>query len=198
MGKHDSGYQRVARDFYPTPGWVIEALAEHVSLAGKRVLEPACGDGRMAEALKGAGAKVYATDIEDRGYRHLDRAQDFLLGERPSWPFNGIVTNPPFGKGGRLAEKFIARGLELMPARGFMALLLSIDFDSGITRSRFFASCPLFAGKIVLLGRIKWFEIPGKAESPKENSAWYLWEREPRLFSPSIMYAPRSRYRSAP
>jgi hypothetical protein len=174
MGKHDSGYPRVDRDFYPTPPWVIGALAEHVDLAGKRILEPACGDGRMAEAIKAAGAKVYATDIEDRGYRHLNGVQDFLLEQKWKWPFNGIVTNPPTGKGGRLAEKFVAHGLELMPAHGFMALLLSIDFDSGKTRSRFFADCPLFAGKIVLLERIKWFEVPGKKAVPKENNAWYL------------------------
>jgi hypothetical protein len=51
MGKHETSYERMPRDFYPTPAWVTEALAEHVELAGKRILEPACGDGRMAEAL---------------------------------------------------------------------------------------------------------------------------------------------------
>jgi hypothetical protein len=41
MGKHGS-MPRMPRDFYPTPSWVTEVLAEHVELAGKRIWEPAC------------------------------------------------------------------------------------------------------------------------------------------------------------
>jgi predicted RNA methylase len=58
MGKHESGY------LYPTPAWVVEALAEHIGLAGKVVWECAAGTGTMTEALKAAGAsRVYCTDI---------------------------------------------------------------------------------------------------------------------------------------
>jgi hypothetical protein len=52
MGKRETGYARVERDLYPTPHWVVSALAEHVDLRGLTVWEPACGDGRMAEASK--------------------------------------------------------------------------------------------------------------------------------------------------
>ena len=48
MGKHENGYVRVDKDFYPTPAWVVEALAEHVDLRGRTVWEPACGDGRLS------------------------------------------------------------------------------------------------------------------------------------------------------
>ena len=68
MGKHETGYARQDRDFYPTPAWPIEALAEHVDLRGKDILECACGDGRMARALEAAGAYVTAFDIADYGY----------------------------------------------------------------------------------------------------------------------------------
>ena len=77
MGKYDSGYERVPQEFYPTPDWVIEALAEYVVLEGRQVWEPACGDGRMAEALKRAGATVYASDIADRDYAGLHQLLDF-------------------------------------------------------------------------------------------------------------------------
>ena len=63
MGKHETGYARQDRDFYPTPDWPIEALAEQVELRGKRILECACGDGRMARVLEAAGAYVTAFDI---------------------------------------------------------------------------------------------------------------------------------------
>jgi len=68
MGKHGTEYARAERDLYPTPAWVIAALAEHVDLRGLTAWEPACGDGRMAEALRAAGcARVYTSDIVDRG-----------------------------------------------------------------------------------------------------------------------------------
>ena len=69
MGKHETSFARVERDLYPTPSWVIsEALAQHVDLAGMRVWECACGNGQMAEALKAAGASVFASDVKDYGY----------------------------------------------------------------------------------------------------------------------------------
>ncbi len=68
MGKHETGYARVERDNYPTPAWVIDALAEHVHLRDRIVWECACGDGYMAEALRAAGcAQVYSTDIVANG-----------------------------------------------------------------------------------------------------------------------------------
>ena len=69
MGKHEAGYARVERDFYPTrERWVTEALLAHLDLAGLTVWEPATGEGDMAEVLKTSGAaRVYCSDIMDRG-----------------------------------------------------------------------------------------------------------------------------------
>src|SRR5262245_27192736 len=132
MGKHETGYARVERDNYPTPAWVIDALAEHVDLRGRIVWEPACGDGRMSKALEAAGCvRVYSTDIVN-GYVGQDRVLDFLLGRIPDLPrCDGGVTNPPFGLRGKLAEAFIERGLQLIASGywGFYALLLPHDFD---------------------------------------------------------------------
>jgi SAM-dependent methyltransferase len=125
MGKHENGYGRIERDYYPTPAWVIEALTEHIDIKGLHILEPACGDGRMAEALKAAGAQVYATDIEDRGYEHLNGLVDFTLSTQLEFQFdarfNGavddfdaVVTNPPLGHRGRLGVSFIEIGLVQM------------------------------------------------------------------------------------
>jgi hypothetical protein len=82
MGKHETSYPRVERDHYPTPSWVVDALAEHVELVGKVVWECATGAGQMAEALKAAGATVYATDIARCGYP-LDEVIDFLSTRNP-------------------------------------------------------------------------------------------------------------------
>jgi hypothetical protein len=194
VGKHETGFARIERDHYPTPSWVVEALAAHVDLAGLRIWECACGDGRMAEALKAAGASVYASDVETRDYR-LDAVLDFLAGQIPEGErFDGIITNPPFGKRGKLAEQFIKRGLKQIADCPFMALLLPADFDSAKTRPPLFAGCPHFAGKIVLTKRIVWFTNPDpRRENPKENSAWFLWSRNViRGRPPIVLYAPLS------
>jgi hypothetical protein len=190
MGKHETGFARIEKDFYPTPAWVIGALAERVKLAGMRVWECACGDGRMSEALKAVGASVYSTDIEDRGYSRLDAVLDFLVANPPTH-FDKIVTNPAYGERNRLAEKFVEVGLQHIAASGLLALLLPNDFDSAVTRRHLFADCSAFAGKIVLTKRIKWFEPPpGARAGPKENHSWFIWRR-PCSHAPRIFYAPQ-------
>jgi hypothetical protein len=198
MGKHETGYPRIPRDLYPTPAWPVEALFEHVSVKGLRILEPACGRGHMSEVLKAAGAIVHSTDIEDYGYAGLDGLADFTSFNRIEFCLDAVITNPPFGLRGKLAEAFIETGLTLVGA-GFMALLLPADFDSAKTRRHLFGDCPRFAGKIVLIRRIKWFNQPGKNKCPKENSAWFLrgdvcLKSHP---APVICYAP-SGAREAP
>jgi hypothetical protein len=119
-GEHETGYARVERDNYPTPSWVVvDALAEHVPLRGRSVWEMACGDGRMSEALMAAGcARVYSTDIVRNGYAGQNGVLDFLAGRTPSdLPrCDGGITNPPYGKRGKLAVAFITRCLELIAA----------------------------------------------------------------------------------
>jgi len=52
---------------------------------------------------------------------------------------DAIVTNLQ----GKLAERFIERALDLTrPNQGAVAMLLKADFDSGLTRRRFFVDCP--------------------------------------------------------
>jgi hypothetical protein len=193
MGKHETGYARVERDLYPTPNWVVSALAEHVDLRGLTVWEPACGDGRMAEALRLQGcARVYTSDIVDRGTGQ-DEVLDFLSAHMPKLArFDMSATNPPFGQGGRQATAFIEVGLRRLPVGATLALLLPCDFDSAKTRARYFGDCPEFVGKIVLRERIVWFQrSDGVREAPKENSAWLLWERSPLRIrrQPVILYA---------
>jgi hypothetical protein len=199
MAKHEAGYARVERDFYPTPPWVVsDALAEHVDLRGLIVWEPACGDGRMAEALRLQGcARVYTSDIVDRGTGQ-DEVLDFLSAQMPNLerPPDAIITNPPFGQGGRLATAFIDVGLTRIRRHGgLLALLLPIDFHSAKTRARYFGDCPDFVAKIVLRKRIVWFQRDdGVLEAPKENSAWFLWQRSllRTHHPPIILYAPET------
>jgi hypothetical protein len=178
MGKHGTEFARVERDHYPTPAWVVDALAEHIELANRQIWECAAGDGRMARALAARGARVFSSDIEQRD--GVDVVFDFLS---PGFPedlrhFDGIVTNPAWGPGNCTAVAFIEAGLRRISTYGgFLALLLPTDFDSAVTRLPLFQS-PLFAGRIILTDRPVWFErTDGVKAAPRENCAWFLWAR---------------------
>jgi hypothetical protein len=177
MGKHEIGFARVERDFYPTPRWVTEALLTHVDLTGLIVWEPATGKGDVAEVLKASGAaRVHCTDIASYTYA-LDGLQDFTI-IQPAPRVDAIITNPPQGPRNIMAEAFIAAGLYYIQQGGLLALLLSADFDSAARRRGLFADCPFFAVKLALTRRIVWFERhDGVREAPKENHAWFLWQR---------------------
>src|SRR5262249_62083399 len=100
---------------------------------------------------------------------------------------------PPSVPRAKADEPFIKPGFR--PLRnGFLAFLLPADFDSAVTRRRFFDECAAFTAKIVLTGRDKWFQNPANSKvTSKENSAWFLWVGSVlRVHRPPIViYAPR-------
>jgi 23S rRNA G2445 N2-methylase RlmL len=141
MGKHETGYERVDKDQYPTPAWVTEALVEHVEVAGKKIWEPAAGHGDMVEALRAARAKVFASDVADYGYPRQQRVFDFTA-QMPDWPRpDAIVSNPPYGERHALAVQFIELGLERIGNGGFVAMLLPDNFDCAAGRRHLFKDC---------------------------------------------------------
>jgi hypothetical protein len=193
VGKYGAEYTRVERDLYPTPAWVTEALLAYVDLAGLTVWEPATGKGDMAEVLKASGAAcVHCSDIIKYDYP-LDEVRDFTVINSAGSGFDAIITNPPSGPGNKTAEAFITAGLHYIARGGLLALLLSTDFDSGSTRRELFQHCPRFYAKIELTKRVVWFErLDGRLEQPRENHAWYIWQRTPLRVreSPRVLYAP--------
>jgi hypothetical protein len=196
---------RQERDFYPTrEAWVTETLLDHVDLGGLTVWEPAAGEGDMAKVLEASSAaRVYCSDVTDRGYP-LDAIHDFTapISPAPELRFDAIVTNPPGGPRYTTAEAFIESGLRHIARGGLLALLLPTDFDSAGRRRPLFQNNPWFCAKIVLTRRIVWFERPdGDRAAPKENHAWYCWQRAPlrasraplTLYGPEIQLAPAPR-----
>jgi hypothetical protein len=178
VGKHGS-YPRVLRDLYPTPAWCIDALAEHVDLGGRRIWECAAGKGQMVRALEAHRAQVFSSDIDAQAC--CDAVFDFLSPGLPpglDW-FDGIITNPAWGSGNRTAASFIRAGLRrITDSGGFLALLLPVDFDSGVTRTEFFHESHLFLARIILTARPVWFErADGRKPQPKENVCWFIWAR---------------------
>jgi SAM-dependent methyltransferase len=72
MSQRESGYQRKLLDQYETPEWVTLALIPHLPEFMGKILEPACGSGKMVAALRQAGFDVVGSDIT--------QGLDFLAG----------------------------------------------------------------------------------------------------------------------
>ena len=158
-----ANYPRKPNDFYSTPAETTQALLSAVRF-NSRVCDPACGKNAILDVLKANGYVVCGNDLS-KGY-------DFLT-HRFLCPKHDIVTNPPFGIGGRIAAQFIARALEVTkPWRGKVAMLLPVDYDSGKTRLPLFGDCQAFALKLVLVNRIRWFN----GQSGSINHAWFVWQ----------------------
>jgi hypothetical protein len=175
MSQRESGYERKERDLYETPAWVTEALIPHLPCTGCTVWEPAAGGGKIVAALLKAGFDVTASDI--------GTGRDFLTTQSAPKPIRAIITNPPY----EFATEFIYRAIKMTPAHGFVAMLLRTDFDHAKTRADLFADCKLFAKKIVLTKRIKWFE--NSKGQPSFNHAWFIWDHR-HSGAPTLAYGP--------
>ena len=173
MSQRDSGYERKERDCYETPEWVTEALLPHLRRL-PTIWEPACASGKMVRVLERHG-KVHATDI--------DTGMDFLKMDDTNC--NAIITNPPY----ELAREFIVHAImRMQDMTGLVAMLLRTDFDHAKTREHLFGQCNLFAKKIVLTRRIRWFE--DSKGSPSFNHAWFIWDWENNGRPPTLAYGP--------
>jgi len=174
MTVRGANYERRPNDLYETPEETVDALLS-VWRPGKKVCDPCCASGRILRALRRHGHEADGADLIGGGY-------DFI-NDPWRWPKHDVVTNPPYGdRQGRLALAFVVRALEV--ARTRVAMLLPMDFDSGRSRVGIFRDCPKFAGKIVLLNRIRWFDD----EAGSTNHAWFIWHRYQRD-PPTISYA---------
>ena len=180
MAQRKSGYERKARDLYETPEWVSQVIVPHIP-EDAIIWEPACASGKMAEVINAMHMSDLVTNYGDNGVNFLETTPS-------DYPFaTAIVTNPPFN---REAERFIRHSLALMrPRRGFVAMLLPVDFDSAKTRADMFGYCPAFAKKIVLTKRIVWFERDDGTDNPSANHAWFVWDfKKPPSKKPEIWY----------
>jgi len=174
---HDSGYERNELEKYYTPTWAVEALKACEEIEG-HILDPCAGDGKILDCFTGSFGFDIAPERQD-----IIQA-DYLV--QPMHGFESIITNPPYGKGGRLAVQFIEKALEDAP---YVAMLLRVDFDSGSTRKHLFGDNPWFKKKIVLTKRLRWTNLEQKEAGPTVNHAWFIWDRGNHTW-PIIEYYP--------
>ncbi len=164
MGKR-SNFERVERDYYPTPIEAVIPLIPHLHLTcftgtPMRFAEPCAGDGRLCRHLESFGLKTYwASDIEPRG--EVTIKADALTLTNPLNRSDYIITNPPWDR------KILHSMIEHFRKQETTWLL----FDADWMHTKQSATYMDYCEKIVSVGRIKWIE--GSKSVGKDNCAWY-------------------------
>lgn len=186
MTQAASGYDRQKLEKYYTPAWVIDALLYVETFPGLS-LDPCAGGWHIVDAMRARGEFCDGFDIDPEPGASGNAQGDFLemtAAEFAGRGFVNIVTNPPYGRGGRLAHKMIRHALALTKGAGQygkVAMLLPADWDSGNTRRDVFEECPAFAGRYVLTKRISWANVPpsydakGRKQGPTVNHCIFVW-----------------------
>ena len=163
---------RQKHNFYAThPSCTSDILREETFC--NFILEPFCGTGSMAEAIKKAGYEVDAYDIVDRGY---GKVSDFQELEVEKGKFD-IISNPPYD------SHLVAHILKCIDiCHGKVALLLPLLYLSSKTRYDLLYS--KFPPKRVYVYKERIgiainadFERFADAGANMTIYAWFIWER---------------------
>ena len=165
MGKR-SDFERIPRDYYPTPIEAVAPLIDHLPYTFDYV-EPCAGDGRLvrhiSDLTNGAGECLYSCDIEPR---HPDvikfDALDLSFGDYDVVDF--CITNPPWER--KFLHQFIAHWIDICPTW--------LLFDADWMHTQQSSILMTYCSKVVSVGRVKWIE--GSKSTGKDNCAWYLFD----------------------
>lgn len=90
-------YNQPFEDYYQTPVWACNLMADMIPAGVKTILEPTPGEGRLVKVL------------QDRGY--IVTAPDLFENISPFLRFDAVVMNPPFKNS--IEQKFLLASLEL-------------------------------------------------------------------------------------
>lgn len=163
IGGSSDKNKRHPSDFYATPSDCTNALIDHFGwvFEGRKIWEPACGDGAISEVLIDRGFDVVSSDLHDRGYS-AESGIDFLNCRVAG---DAIITNPPFN----LAHDFIDRSIEIgVP----FAMLLKATYWHAAKRIELFEKkTPL--GVLAMAWRPAM--SPERGKSATMDFVWTIW-----------------------
>ena len=162
MGKR-SNFERVERDFYPTPYDAVIPINLHLP-EETRYAEPCYGDGALQRSLSMLGHTcTYASDIVPRS-EFCETADFTALGKFETYDADYIITNPPWDR--KILHPIIEHFCNLKPTW--------LLFDADWMHTRQSVRFRPWLVKIVSVGRVKW--IPESKMTGKDNCAWYLFD----------------------
>lgn len=131
--------EREENDYYATEPSAAEWLLT-LEPQLENILEPAVGEGHLAETFRKAGKLGGICDLIDRGYHPEGIPQafgkDFLEMNR-IWK-GDVVTNPPFATG----YKWAKHQLDIIQEGRYSCLFMKLTFLEGQERRKFFEEYP--------------------------------------------------------
>lgn len=161
MGKR-SDFERIPRDFYPTPPEAVAPLIPHIADC-RYFAEPCAGDGSLIGALCGVAECLWYSDIEPQFEAPCVDALT-LVDEFKDCDY--IITNPPWDR------KILHPMIEHFSAMRPTWLL----FDADWIHTRQAAPFMPMLRKVVSVGRVKW--IKDSPHTGKDNCAWHLFDKQ--------------------
>jgi hypothetical protein len=162
MGKR-SNFERVPRDFYPTPAEAVVPLLRHL-LPGTVFLEPCAGNGTLIDHLQRAGHRcTYGVDIAPQW--PIVREGDATTFKYNMGGATCFITNPPRDR--KVLHPLIVNLSDQAPAW--------LLFDADWSHTRQAAPYMPRLRRIVSVGRVKW--IPDSPFTGKDNCAWHLFDK---------------------
>jgi hypothetical protein len=159
MGKRSS-FERIPRDFYPTPYEAVIPLLPHLP-ERSTFCEPCAGDGALISHLERHGHSCpIAWDIEPQapGIDAFDALKSMAVN------VDFYITNPPWER--TFLHALIPWLSQLLPTW--------LLFDADWMHTRQSAELMKLCRKIVSVGRVKW--IPDSPFTGKDNCCWYLFD----------------------
>lgn len=170
-----------------TPIWAADAVLDR-EICTRRVIDPNCGTGVLADAAIEHGYEVHANDIFDWGYHHQTHNYDFLS-EHAAHHLGGLIKgstvflNPPF----KLSCDFFEQCRRLGARK--IIMFQNFTFLTSIGRKEFWKKYP--ASKVYVFAEraTTWrFDVPEnkrKGTSTK-TFAFFVWDGFNTARAPAI------------
>ena len=172
MGKR-SDFERVERDFYPTPIEAVIPLVPHLPDKGL-FAEPCAGDGRLIRHIEELTGLLgyWMTDVEPMAdfVGDGDATTDKIVG------CDVCITNPPWNR--KILHPMIENLATQMPTW--------LLFDADWMHTKQSAQYQKWLEKVVSVGRVKWIE--GSKSVGKDNCCWYLFNAKKSVGTPVRFY----------
>jgi hypothetical protein len=160
MGKR-SDFERIERDFYPTPYEAVLPLIDHLPQKPFSFIEPCAGDGRLVKHIQShGGICTWASDIEPQA-DFVVKADALEVNYDEVGQY--IITNPPWNR--KILHPMIEHFSNLAPTW----LLFDADWMHTKQSTQYLTKLK----KVVSIGRVKWIE--GSSSVGKDNCCWYLF-----------------------
>ena len=176
MGKR-SNFERIPRDYYPTPKEAVEPLFPHLKNV-KHFVEPCAGNGALLDHLekiylinlllenKADKPRIicsYACDIEPQR-NDIDKKNALSLMAEDVPVMDCFITNPPWDR--EVLHPLIFHLTSIKPAW--------LLFDADWMHTKQSSIFQKMLKKVVSIGRIKWIE--GSKNTGKDNCCWYYFD----------------------